>query len=105
MGEAVACDDNGVASFDLIRHHRHNDRAFLYAIDLIPDRFRPCLQDGARRHRVKAEGLDVSLRALARLADDEEPSGSGGEAGSGGGLELEHGRISTIFPSLVRHLQ
>ena len=34
-GEAVACDDNGVASFDLIRHHRHNDRAFLYAFDLI----------------------------------------------------------------------
>ena len=24
-GEAVACDDNGVASFDLIRHHRAND--------------------------------------------------------------------------------
>ena len=34
-GEAVACDDNGVASFNLIRHHRHNDRAFLYAFDLI----------------------------------------------------------------------
>ena len=34
-GEAVACDDNGVASFDLIRHNRHNDRAFLYAFDLI----------------------------------------------------------------------
>jgi len=34
-GEAVACDDDGVASFDLIRHHRHNDRAFLYAFDLI----------------------------------------------------------------------
>jgi bifunctional non-homologous end joining protein LigD len=34
-GEAVACDDNGVASFDLIRRHRHNDRAFLYAFDLI----------------------------------------------------------------------
>jgi len=28
-GEAVACDDNGVASFDLIRHHRANDRIFL----------------------------------------------------------------------------
>ena len=28
-GEAVACDDNGVASFDLIRHHRVNDRIFL----------------------------------------------------------------------------
>jgi bifunctional non-homologous end joining protein LigD len=34
-GEAVACDDNGVASFDLIRHHRHNNRVFLYAFDLI----------------------------------------------------------------------
>jgi ATP-dependent DNA ligase len=33
--EAVACDDNGVASFDLIRHHRHNDRVLLYAFDLI----------------------------------------------------------------------
>jgi bifunctional non-homologous end joining protein LigD len=34
-GEAVACDDNGVASFDLIRHHRANDSVFLYAFDLI----------------------------------------------------------------------
>jgi bifunctional non-homologous end joining protein LigD len=34
-GEAVACDDNGVGSFDLIRHHRHNERVFLYAFDLI----------------------------------------------------------------------
>jgi hypothetical protein len=34
-GEAVACDDNGVPSFDLVRHHRHNDRVFLYAFDLI----------------------------------------------------------------------
>jgi ATP-dependent DNA ligase len=34
-GEAVACDDNGVASFDLICHHRANDRIFLYAFDLI----------------------------------------------------------------------
>ena len=34
-GEPVACDDNGVASFDLVRHHRHNDRVFLYAFDLI----------------------------------------------------------------------
>jgi bifunctional non-homologous end joining protein LigD len=34
-GEAVACDDDGVASFDLVRHHRANDRIFLYAFDLI----------------------------------------------------------------------
>src|SRR5260370_5933845 len=34
-GAAVACDDNGVASFDLVRYHRANDRVFLYAFDLI----------------------------------------------------------------------
>jgi ATP-dependent DNA ligase len=34
-GEAVACDGNGVASFDLIRHQRHNDHVFLYGFDLI----------------------------------------------------------------------
>ena len=34
-GEAVACDDNGIASFDLVRHHRANERIFLCAFDLI----------------------------------------------------------------------
>jgi ATP-dependent DNA ligase len=34
-GEAVACDENGVASFDLVRNHRANDSVFLYAFDLI----------------------------------------------------------------------
>jgi len=34
-GEAVACDDDGIASFDLVRHHRANDSVFLYAFDLI----------------------------------------------------------------------
>ena len=34
-GEAVTCDDNGVASFDLIRHQRANESIFLYAFDLI----------------------------------------------------------------------
>ena len=34
-GEAVACDDRGIASFDLIRHHRNDDRVFLYGFDLI----------------------------------------------------------------------
>jgi ATP-dependent DNA ligase len=29
-GEAVACDDNGVASFDLIRHHRALTTACFY---------------------------------------------------------------------------
>ena len=34
-GEAVACDDNGVSSFDRIRHRDHDDCVFLYAFDLI----------------------------------------------------------------------
>ena len=45
--------------------------------------------------------LALSFRALARLGPDEKPRVRGRDAGEGGGLELEHGRTSTIFPSLV----
>src|SRR5262245_16434571 len=34
-GEAVSCDDNSVASFNLIRYRRHDDSTILYAFDLI----------------------------------------------------------------------
>src|SRR5215472_1972427 len=34
-GEAVACDDNGVALFNRVRHRRHDESIFLYAFDLI----------------------------------------------------------------------
>src|SRR5262245_42356557 len=34
-GEAVACDDNGVPSFKLLRHPRHDAITFLSALDLI----------------------------------------------------------------------
>jgi bifunctional non-homologous end joining protein LigD len=34
-GEAVACDDNGVASFNLVRYRHHDESIFLYAFDLI----------------------------------------------------------------------
>ena len=34
-GEAVACDDNGLASFDRIRYRQHDGDVFLYAFDLI----------------------------------------------------------------------
>jgi bifunctional non-homologous end joining protein LigD len=102
-GEAVACDDNGLASFERIRYRQHDGDVFLYAFDLIelngddlrrdplqvrkatlasilgkastgiwfnehiegPDRVRPCLQDGARRHRVEAEGLGLPFGTLA----------------------------------------
>ena len=34
-GEAVCCGDDGVPSFDRIRHRRHDASVFLYAFDLI----------------------------------------------------------------------
>jgi bifunctional non-homologous end joining protein LigD len=34
-GEAVVCDDNGMARFDHIRYRRHDAEAFIYAFDLI----------------------------------------------------------------------
>jgi bifunctional non-homologous end joining protein LigD len=34
-GEAVACDESGIARFDRLRHHRVDGTVFLYAFDLI----------------------------------------------------------------------
>jgi len=34
-GEAVACGDDGIPSFDRIRYQRHDADVFLYAFDLI----------------------------------------------------------------------
>ena len=34
-GEAVACDNNGMPSFNRIRYRRHDASVFLYAFDLI----------------------------------------------------------------------
>jgi hypothetical protein len=34
-GEAVACDEQGIACFDRLRHHRSDAAVFLYAFDLV----------------------------------------------------------------------
>ena len=62
-GEAVACDDNGVASFDLIRHHRANESIFLYAFDLIE-----LNGDDLRR-----DPLEVSKATLASIVAKAQP--------------------------------
>jgi bifunctional non-homologous end joining protein LigD len=62
-GEAVVCDDNGVASFDLIRHHRANDRIFLYAFDLIE------LNGDDLRH----DPLEVRKATLASIVAEASP--------------------------------
>ena len=62
-GEAVACDDNGVASFDLIRHHRANGSVFLFAFDLIE------LNGDDRRGVIRLRSARPRLRACwPRLA-------------------------------------
>src|SRR5262249_54982455 len=62
-GEAVACDDNGVASFDLVRHHRANENIFLYAFDLIE-----LNGDDLRR-----DPLEVCKATLASIAAKARP--------------------------------
>jgi ATP-dependent DNA ligase len=62
-GEAVACDDNGVASFDRIRYRRHDDSTFLYAFDLIE-----LNGDDLRR-----DPLEVRKAALASIVAKASP--------------------------------
>jgi bifunctional non-homologous end joining protein LigD len=62
-GEAVACDDSGVPSFDLLRRPQRDDRAFLYAFDLIE-----LTGDDRRR-----DPLDQRKFDLSRLLSDASP--------------------------------
>jgi bifunctional non-homologous end joining protein LigD len=63
-GEAVACGDDGISSFERIRYRHHDATVFLYAFDLIE-------LDGIdlRRDRLvvrKAKLADVLQRAAPR---------------------------------------
>jgi bifunctional non-homologous end joining protein LigD len=60
-GEAVACDDHGIANFDRIRYRRHDGHVFLYAFDLIE-------LDGDDLRR---EPLDVRKATLRSLLDQD----------------------------------
>ena len=59
-GEAVACGDDGVSSFDRIRYRRHDGSVFLYAFDLIE-----LTGDDRRRNPLEQRKLDLS-RLLAK---------------------------------------
>jgi ATP-dependent DNA ligase len=61
-GEAVACDDNGVPSFDRIRYRRHDASVFLYAFDLIE-----LNGDDLRRDR-----LEIRKATLAKVLANTE---------------------------------
>jgi hypothetical protein len=56
-GEAVACGDDGISSFDRIRYRRHDASVFLYAFDLIE----------LAGHDLRREPLAVRKATLASL--------------------------------------
>ena len=60
-GEAVCCDDNGMASFDRIRYRRHDASVFLYAFDLIEI-------DGEDMRREPFETRKATLASLLKRA-------------------------------------
>jgi bifunctional non-homologous end joining protein LigD len=62
-GEAVACDDTGVASFELLRRDEPDGRVFLHAFDLIE-----LAHDDRRRDPLASRKLD-----LGRLLADPAP--------------------------------
>ena len=61
-GEAVACDDNGVASFNLLLHRKRDDHVLLNVFDLIE-------VGGEDLRREPLEQRKIELRRL--LADTE----------------------------------
>jgi bifunctional non-homologous end joining protein LigD len=62
-GEAIVCDDNGLAVFDLIRGHGGNARAILCAFDLLE-------LDGEDVRREPIEDRKRRLAGLLRLPHD-----------------------------------
>src|SRR5215469_16314698 len=58
LPEAIVCDENGLAVFDLIRHHGTGDQAVLCAFDLLEDlRWTP---------------IETRKELLAKLLDDSD---------------------------------
>jgi bifunctional non-homologous end joining protein LigD len=74
-GEAVACDDNGVASFDLVRHHRANDSVFLYAFDLIELNGDDLRRDPLEVRKATLASILVKARPGIRLNEHIEGDG------------------------------
>jgi bifunctional non-homologous end joining protein LigD len=74
-GEAVACDENGVASFDLVRHHRANDSVFLYAFDLIELNGDDLRRDPLQVRKATLASIVVKARPAIRFNEHIEGDG------------------------------
>lgn len=56
-GEAVACDEKGIASFDLLQSGRRDDHVVLYAFDLIEQAGRDRRRDPLARRKTDLDAL------------------------------------------------
>ncbi len=100
-GEAVACDDNGIALFDLIRHHRANDRVFLFAFDLIELNGDDLRRDPLQVRKATLASLVAKSRPGIRLGRCSEgcPPGlsSGASSVAGQGHQPAHTYICGVI--------
>jgi bifunctional non-homologous end joining protein LigD len=74
-GEAVACDDNGVTSFNRVRYRRHDGSIFLYAFDLIELNGDDLRRDPLERRKATLE--IVLTKAGAGIRFNEHMDGDG----------------------------
>jgi bifunctional non-homologous end joining protein LigD len=74
-GEAVACDDDGVASFNLVRYRHHDEAVFLYAFDLIALNGDDLRRDSLERPKATLEM--ILAKAGAGIRFNEHMDGDG----------------------------
>jgi ATP dependent DNA ligase domain len=74
-GEAVACDDDGIADFNRIRYRRHDASVFLYGFDLIEldgeDMRRDTLAVRKARLASLLSGAAPGLRFTEQLVEED----------------------------------
>ena len=74
-GEAVACDDNGLASFERIRYRQHDGDVFLYAFDLIELNGDDLRRDPLEVRKATLASLLAKAASGLRLNDHIEADG------------------------------
>jgi bifunctional non-homologous end joining protein LigD len=78
-GEAVACDDSGAPSFNLLLHRKRDDHVFIYAFDLIKLRGKDLRRDPLEQRKVELRRLLAGTKAglvFSEWIDGEEFDGA-----------------------------
>jgi bifunctional non-homologous end joining protein LigD len=74
-GEAVACDETGIASFDRVRYRRHDEDIFLYAFDLIEMNGDDLRRDPLEGRKVRVEMILTKAGPGIRFNEHMEGDG------------------------------